>query len=244
MALETGTYINDLVITNPPSNDPKSQGDDHLRLLKTVLKNSLPGFTGIVLAAGTEAAGATASDYVVTLSPAPAAYPNKFVVVAKATHANIGAATWKLAGLAALTLKGVDGAALAAGDIESGSILCVYYDGTDAFLISGNDRLSRNGDTLTGTYNFTTATLVMPQKVDTTSGTALNLTLTGIPVAPTAPVGTMTTQVATTDFVAQQAFTTNLPGQSGNTGKILWTDGSSVTWQEGADFARHSLGIV
>jgi hypothetical protein len=42
MALETGTYVNDLVITNPPSGDPKSQGDDHLRLIKTVLKNTFP----------------------------------------------------------------------------------------------------------------------------------------------------------------------------------------------------------
>ena len=42
MSLETGTYISDLVATNPQGTDPKSQGDDHLRLIKDVLKNSLP----------------------------------------------------------------------------------------------------------------------------------------------------------------------------------------------------------
>jgi hypothetical protein len=42
MALETGTWVDDLVITNPTSGDPKSQGDDHLRLIKTVLKNTFP----------------------------------------------------------------------------------------------------------------------------------------------------------------------------------------------------------
>lgn len=43
MALEAGTYIWDLTVTNPVGSDPKSQGDDHLRLLKTVLRTHFPG---------------------------------------------------------------------------------------------------------------------------------------------------------------------------------------------------------
>lgn len=39
MSLETGTYIGDLVATNPAGTDPKSQGDDHLRLIKKTLQN-------------------------------------------------------------------------------------------------------------------------------------------------------------------------------------------------------------
>lgn len=46
MALETGTYISDFVIANPTPGDPKSQGDDHLRLIKTVLKTTFPNFSG------------------------------------------------------------------------------------------------------------------------------------------------------------------------------------------------------
>lgn len=42
MSLESGTYISDLVTTNPTSGDPRGQGDDHLRLLKSVLQNTLP----------------------------------------------------------------------------------------------------------------------------------------------------------------------------------------------------------
>lgn len=45
MGLEAASFINDLVIANPPGTDGKSQGDDHLRLLKTVLKNTFPGST-------------------------------------------------------------------------------------------------------------------------------------------------------------------------------------------------------
>ena len=46
MALETANVVNDLVITNPTSTDPKSQGDDHLRLIKSVLRNTFPGASG------------------------------------------------------------------------------------------------------------------------------------------------------------------------------------------------------
>lgn len=43
MGLETGTYVDDLVTTNPVgTSDPKSQGDDHLRLIKSVLKATFP----------------------------------------------------------------------------------------------------------------------------------------------------------------------------------------------------------
>lgn len=42
MGLETATFISELVDTNPVFNDKKRQGDDHLRLLKEVLQNTLP----------------------------------------------------------------------------------------------------------------------------------------------------------------------------------------------------------
>ena len=42
MALEDTTKISDLVETNPQSTDPVSKGDDHLRLIKKVLKQSFP----------------------------------------------------------------------------------------------------------------------------------------------------------------------------------------------------------
>lgn len=42
MGLETGTYVSDLVATNPGATDIKGQGDDHLRLIKTALRNTFP----------------------------------------------------------------------------------------------------------------------------------------------------------------------------------------------------------
>ena len=50
MALETGTYISDLVETNPVGTDTLDKADDHLRLLKTTIKATFPSITGAVTA--------------------------------------------------------------------------------------------------------------------------------------------------------------------------------------------------
>jgi hypothetical protein len=54
MSLETGTYISDLVATNPLATDPKSQGDDHIRLLKATVKATFPNVAGAVTPTHTE----------------------------------------------------------------------------------------------------------------------------------------------------------------------------------------------
>ncbi len=55
MGLETGTYIDSLVATNPVgATDPKSQGDDHIRLLKSTILASFPNITGAMTLTHTE----------------------------------------------------------------------------------------------------------------------------------------------------------------------------------------------
>lgn len=46
MTLESATYIDGLVASNPTATDPASQGDDHIRMIKSVLKATFPAFTG------------------------------------------------------------------------------------------------------------------------------------------------------------------------------------------------------
>lgn len=48
MALETGTYIDSLVATNPTATDALAQADDHLRLIKATIKATFPSITGAV----------------------------------------------------------------------------------------------------------------------------------------------------------------------------------------------------
>jgi hypothetical protein len=48
MALETGTYIDSLVVTNPAATDALSQADEHLRLLKSTIKATFPNVAGAI----------------------------------------------------------------------------------------------------------------------------------------------------------------------------------------------------
>lgn len=54
MALETGTYIDSLVATNPVATDGLAQADDHMRLMKSTIKATFPSITGAVTATHTE----------------------------------------------------------------------------------------------------------------------------------------------------------------------------------------------
>jgi len=55
MGLESTTTIAGLVSTNPVGGvDPVHQGDDHIRLLKTVLKTTFPNVTGVLSASNNE----------------------------------------------------------------------------------------------------------------------------------------------------------------------------------------------
>ena len=54
MGLETGTYIDSLNTSNPGATDSVAQGDDHIRLVKSTIKNSFPNITGAMTATHTE----------------------------------------------------------------------------------------------------------------------------------------------------------------------------------------------
>lgn len=47
MGLETGSTISSFITSNPTSSDPVNQGDDHLRLIKSVLQAQFPGTGGL-----------------------------------------------------------------------------------------------------------------------------------------------------------------------------------------------------
>lgn len=145
MPIETGTFISDLVATNPTSSDPKAEGDDHIRLVKSTVKATFPNITGAVTPTHTElnrVAGVTSAIQTQLNSKAPLASP----------------------------------------------------------------------------------------------------TLTGVPTAPTAPPGTPTNQIATCEFVVSQALSATLPGQLGQAGKFLTTDGTDASWA-GVPGGVQSVGL-
>jgi len=54
MALVSTIYIIGLVVTNPTGTDARSQGDDHIRLVKSAIKATFPSLTGAVSSTHTE----------------------------------------------------------------------------------------------------------------------------------------------------------------------------------------------
>ena len=129
------------------------------------------------------------------------------------------------------------------------------HTGFDAVYVAMLLRGLKGGETWTGTHVFTGATVTFATQSASdnstkaattayadgavlTAYTTLNAakaniaspTFTGTPAAPTAVAGTSTTQLATTAFVAATAFSSVLPGQTGNAGKFVTTDGSSASW--------------
>ena len=245
MALEIGNYINDLVITNPTSADPKSQGDDHFQLIKKVLKECLNGFTGGILLTATETG--TASAHVLTPTTALVGYTTGLMLLYRPTNAGTGALTVNVSGLGAKSVKTIAGADPTSGDILVNQPILLMYDGTNFVLLAGSEYLSKTGNqtltgnltltgdqTVSGTLAVTGATTFTGDIGGTGGNKKANLaspTFTGTPAAPTATAGTNTTQLATTAFVISTAMATAIPTSAADAGKFAASDGVTVSFQ-------------
>lgn len=111
MGLESATYISDLVATNPAAGDNRSEGDDHLRLVKSVLKASFPNLTGAVSPTQTElnyVDGVTSAIQTQIDAKAPTASPTFTGTINGAAMTLTGAVNLSglLTGSAGLTISG------------------------------------------------------------------------------------------------------------------------------------------
>lgn len=73
-----------------------------------------------------------------------------------------------------------------------------------------NTKAAKAGDTYTGTHNFTGVTAI---------------------TVPTLTTGSAGNNAASVDFVNATALSGALPGQVGNSGKFITTDGANASWQ-------------
>jgi len=135
MALETGTFLDDLVSTNPVSaTDLVRYGAGHLRLTKEVLKNSFAGSGGAIIAFGADVG--TVNAIVITPTPALTEYTTRMLVVWHQTISNTGATTINISGLGAKSVVSVANAALASGDLVANRVYVGVYDGTSVQLLA------------------------------------------------------------------------------------------------------------
>lgn len=80
MALESANYISDLNVANPLSTDAVSQADDHLRLIKSVLKSTFPNLNAPVTATPAVLNSPVAAGIIAMWSGAVGAVPSGWVL--------------------------------------------------------------------------------------------------------------------------------------------------------------------
>lgn len=123
MGLEVATFVEDFNTSNPLSSDPVSQGDDHLRLIKTVLETTFPTADKAFYFPVTSAKATADSPITVAVTDANTTY------LATATA---GAMVFNLAALSGWD----DGARLTFKKIDS-SVNTVTIDGNGSETIDG-----------------------------------------------------------------------------------------------------------
>lgn len=107
MTVETATYISQLNSALPAGTDPKSEGDDHMRLVKASLKATFPNFGAAALAASN-----TQLDKLVTTFSISSA-PSSAVTVDASGNVGIGTSNVELgAGYTNLVVAGSTGSIL------------------------------------------------------------------------------------------------------------------------------------
>lgn len=132
MGLEAATFINQLVATNPVgATDPRSQGDDHIRLLKLTLQNTFPNITNQVTANHTELNQLHNS------------------VITSLSSGAVGAPTYSFAGD---TDTGMWRGAANSLRLSAGGVLALQLDPT--FVAPGLVVLNLDGTNLAPSYSF------------------------------------------------------------------------------------------
>lgn len=218
MSVETALYPPQLNTAWPQAVDMVSEGDDHIRVVKTVLKTTFSNVAGAINATDVQI------NYLVGVTgPIQNQIDGKGAITGQTwSGAHVFSGTIAVPTLAQAT--NTTGAASTAfvqnewatrlpnytGPVNASTAELNFIVGvTSGVQAQINAKAAKAGDTYTGTHNFSGATSV---------------------TAPTRTTGDATTAVATTAFVAATALAGALPGQSGNAGKVITTDGTNASW--------------
>ncbi len=195
-------YPSDLNASYPAAGDNKSEGDDHLRGIKTCLKTTLPNVTGAITATQAELNildGATLSTAELNILDG-----------VTATAAELNALDGITASTAELNI--MDGVTATAAEINT-------LDGITATVTELNYT-----DGVTGAIQAqldAKAPLASP---------ALTGTPTAPTAAPSTATTQIATTAFVDALVTATAFASVLPTQTGNSGKYVTTDGSNASW--------------
>lgn len=174
MALETASFINALNPSNPTTVDPISQGDDHIRLIKSALKATFPNLTGAVTPSH------TVLNYLGTVT------------------SDVQAQVNTKAPLASPALTGTPTAPTAATPTNTTQIASTAFVQA---LVATLDLTYFDIAVPAAKINFLSGVTSEVQAQINAKAPLASPALTGTPTAPTATAGNDTTALATTAFV-------------------------------------------
>lgn len=149
MTIETASFINGLNASYPAASDPKSEGDDHLRLIKTTVKATFPNLTGAVTP--------TQADLNVLAGAASGAVSGLNVATQAASNNTTLAASTAMVQAAILASSGVT-AALPGQSGNSGKYLTTDGSSASWGALPSNDLVLLSTTTVSTAVNAVTIT--------------------------------------------------------------------------------------
>ena len=171
MGLETGSTISSFITSNPTSSDPVNQGDDHLRLIKSVLQAQFPGTGGLGYTTAITATEAELNSLhtgnITTILPAVSGYvigANSPILVTDTLLGALGKAQGQIDARSALTgneivtnVQSVNGLKVSSGVIDTVGYLTLSQPYTIQALGTTSNA---QWNTIAGTTNVTAGSFV------------------------------------------------------------------------------------
>ena len=184
MALESTTYTDGLVATNPTGTDPRSQGDDHIRLIKSTIKATLPNLSGAVSSTHTELNlldGATVTTAEINYNDVPTLGT---VESSKTVTADAVGTTKKLKTQEQTEIVNAIGTVSTATaiDFSLGNVVTAVISSGGSFTISNAPTSGVYGKFKLILTNGGAGTSIFPASVKWAGGTAPTLTTSGIDI--------------------------------------------------------------
>ena len=171
MGLETGSTISSFITSNPTSSDPVNQGDDHLRLIKSVLQAQFPGTGGLGYTTAITATEAELNSLhtgnITTILPAVSGYvigANSPILVTDTLLGALGKAQGQIDARSAITgneivtnVQSVNGLKVSSGVIDTVGYLTLSQPYTIQAL---GTTTNAQWNTIAGTTNVTAGSFV------------------------------------------------------------------------------------
>ena len=174
MGVESASYISELVDTNPLVSDAVGQGDDHLRLIKTVLKTQFSGLSGTTAVASS--AAELNYNNITTLGTAEA---SKVVTTDGSSVTNFVDKVIQRPEIKdySETKTALSAAATVDIDLEDGNVFTLTADQNTTFTFSNPSPTGKScAFTLIWTQDSSDRTIAWPASVDWAGGSAPDVT--------------------------------------------------------------------